>query len=130
MAIAYPVAIQINDDFVYNHGEGRLIITSAALDADDVPAGDLFLYGLGLPMQNKLQVGDMLSDTEVITKMQREGVLVARDEYYDVFIPKDWRGTLRFGVRVQTFESGRLVMRELEDVLGRPPKLAVEFHFD
>lgn len=131
MTVAYPVAIQISEDFVYKHGEGRLIITSAALDAEDVPAGDLYLYGLGLPMHNKLQsVGDMLNDTEVIAKLQREGVLVANDEYYDLFIPKDWRGTLRFGVRVQTFESGRLVMKELKDVLGRSPKLAVDFHFD
>lgn len=130
MAVAYPVAIQISEDFVYKHGEGRLIITSAALDAEDVPAGDLYLYGIGLPMHNKLQSGDVLSDTEIVAKMRTEGVLVANDEYYDLFIPKDWRGTLRFGVRVQTFESGRLVMRDLEETLGRPPKLSVEFHFD
>ena len=130
MAVAYPVAIQISEDFVYKHGEGRLIITSAALDADDVTAGDLYLYGLGLPMHNKIQVGDMLSDTEIVAKMRTEGVLIPNDEFYDLFIPKDWRGTLRFGVRVQTFESGRLVMRDLEESLGRPPKLSVEFHFD
>ena len=130
MAVAYPVVIQISEDFVYKHGEGRLIITSATLDADDVTAGDLYLYGLGLPMHNKLQVGDMLSDTEIVAKMQNEGVLIPNDEYYDLFIPKDWRGTLRFGIRVQTFESGRLVMRDLEETLGRPPKLSVEFHFD
>lgn len=130
MAVAYPVAIQIGEDFVYRHGEGRLIITSAALDADDVTAGDLYLYGLGLPMHNKLQVGDMLSDTEIVAKMQKEGVLMPNDEFYDLFIPKDWRGTLRFGVRVQTFESGRLVMKDLEETLGRPPKLSVEFHLD
>ncbi len=127
---AYPVAIQISEEFVYKHGEGRLIITSAALDENDVTAGDLYLYGRGLPMHNKLQVGDMLSDTEIVAKMQKEGVLVANDEYYDLFIPKNWRGTLRFGVRVQTFESGRLVMKDLEESLGRPPKLSVEFHFD
>ena len=62
--------------------------------------------------------------------MQKEGILIPNDEYYDLFIPRDWRGTLRFGVRVQTFESGRLVMRDLEESLGRPPKLSVEFHFD
>lgn len=130
MTVAYPVSIQISDDFVYKHGEGRLIITSAALDENDVTAGDLYLYGLGLPVHNKLQVGDMLSDTEIIAKMRTEGVLVANDEYYDLFIPRDWRGSLRFGVRVQTFESGRLVMKDLEESLGRPPKLSVEFHFD
>ena len=130
MTVAYPVSIQISDDFVYKHGEGRLIITSAALDENDVTAGDLYLYGLGLPVHNKLQVGDMLSDTEIIAKMRTEGVLIPNDEYYDLFIPKNWRGTLRFGVRVQTFESGRLVMKDLEESLGRPPKLSVEFHFD
>ena len=128
--VAYPVAIQISEDFVYKHGEGRLIITSAALDENDVTAEDLYLYGRGLPMHNKLQVGDMLSDTEIVAKMRTEGVLIPNDEFYDLFIPKDWRGTLRFGVRVQTFESGRLVMKDLEETLGRPPKLSVEFHFD
>lgn len=130
MTVAYPVAIQISEDFVYKHGEGRLIITSAALDENDITAGDLYLYGLGLPMHNKLQVGDVLSDTEIVAKMRKEGILIPNDEYYDLFIPKDWRGTLRFGVRVQTFESGRLVMKDLQETLGRPPKLSVEFHFD
>ena len=132
MSVAYPLQVQISDEFVYHHEDGRLVITSAAVDANDLPGdGDMFLYVLGVPLHNKtLLYGTYPSDTSILAKLNQSGVLLCNDDYYDVFIPKNWVGTLRFGITVQIFENGALVQKDLEEILGKKPILSVDFHFD
>lgn len=130
--ISYPLQLQISEEFVYHHEEGRIVVTTAAVDASDLPSdGNLYLHVLGLPLHNKILLqGEYPNNTDILAKLNKSGVLLCSDEYYDIFIPKNWVGTLRFGITVLTFENGSLVQKDLEEVLGRKPVLSVDFHFD